>query len=208
MAPTKDTAIVLIDPYNDFLHPDGKLTPRLAGSLAKSNTIANIKTLLAYARAQGIPVYYGLHQQFHAGQYDDWKHMTAGHKGLRDNKIFEEGSWGAQFYEGLEPDFGNGDVVVSKHWNSSSFANTDLDFQLKQREIRNVVFAGLVANTCLESTARYAYELQYHVTMLTDATAGFTNEAKDAATSLIWPLFANEVTTVEGWIAKKKQEIV
>ena len=35
----------------------------------------------------------------------------------------------------------------------------------------------------------------------TDATAGFTSEAKEAATDLIWPLFANEVTTVGAWIA-------
>jgi nicotinamidase-related amidase len=41
----------------------------------------------------------------------------------------------------------------------SSFANTDLDFQLKQRDIENVVVVGLVANTCMETTARYAYEL-------------------------------------------------
>ena len=42
---------------------------------------------------------------------------------------------------------------------TSSFANTDLDFQLHQREIKKLVFVGLVANTCLESTARHAYEL-------------------------------------------------
>lgn len=115
---TNDTAIVLIDPYNDFLHPDGKLTPRLAESLKKTNTIHNIKQLLTAARSKKIPVYYGLHQQFHAGQYDGWKHMTASHQGLQSNKVFEEGSWGAKFYEGLEPDPSNGDVVVSKHWNS------------------------------------------------------------------------------------------
>lgn len=37
------------------------------------------------------------------------------------------------------------------------------------------------------------------MTMLKDATAGFTTVAKDAATDLIWPLFANEVLTVEEW---------
>ena len=41
----------------------------------------------------------------------------------------------------------------------SSFQNTDLDYQLRKRGITKVAMAGLVANTCLESTARYAYEL-------------------------------------------------
>jgi len=91
-------------------------------------------------------------------------------------------------------------VIVSKHWSSSSFQNTDLDYQLRQRGIENLVMGGLTANTCLESSGRYAYELGYHVTMLSDATAGFTNEQADAATKLIWPLFAHEVKTVDEWI--------
>ena len=40
----------------------------------------------------------------------------------------------------------------------------------------------------------------YHVTMLSDATAGFTKVQKDAATDLIWPLFAHEVKKVGEWI--------
>jgi hypothetical protein len=35
--------------------------------------------------------------------------------------------------------------------------------------------------------------------MLKDTTAGFTTEQKDAATELIWPLFANVVTTAKEW---------
>lgn len=42
---------------------------------------------------------------------------------------------------------------------NSGFANTDLDYQLHQREITHLVMAGMIANTCLESTARYAREL-------------------------------------------------
>lgn len=41
----------------------------------------------------------------------------------------------------------------------SSFANTDLDFQLRKHGIDKVIMAGMVANTCLESSARYAMEL-------------------------------------------------
>lgn len=43
---------------------------------------------------------------------------------------------------------------------SSSFQNTDLDYQLRQREITNLVLAGMTANTFLEATVRYAYEQQ------------------------------------------------
>ncbi|EMR86834.1 hypothetical protein ACHAPC_002387 [Botrytis cinerea] len=200
MSSTNKTAIVLIDPYNDFLHPEGKVYPLMAESIADTNTITHLQNLVTTARAQKIPIYYGLHQQTKAGYLAGWKHATLTQQRQKESNAFEEGSWGVEIYKGLEPDVeGNGDVIVSKHWCSSSFSNTDLDYQLKQRNITHLIFAGLTANTCMESTARYAYELGYHVTMLTDATAGFTTVAKDAATSLIWPLFANEVLTVEEW---------
>lgn len=41
----------------------------------------------------------------------------------------------------------------------SGFANTDLDYHLHQREITHLVMAGMIASTCLESTARYGREL-------------------------------------------------
>lgn len=44
--------------------------------------------------------------------------MNKSLRGLEAKKVFEEGSFGAKFYEGLEPDFEKGDVVISKHWNS------------------------------------------------------------------------------------------
>ncbi|KAL7792556.1 Isochorismatase-like protein [Trichoderma ceciliae] len=127
--------------------------------------------------------------------------MKALHESQKVNRVFEEGSWGAQIFKGMEPESENGDVIFSKHWSSSSFQNTDLDFLLRQREITNVAIAGLTANACVESTARYAYDLGYHVTLLSDATAAFSHEQKQAATDVPWPLFASKVTTVEQYVA-------
>lgn len=195
------TAIVLIDLYNDFIHPDGKLFSTLADTLAEHDTIAHLHQIVACARKHHIPIYYGLHQQWKPGFYQGWAHMAHVHHAQESSHVFADGSWGAQILEGLGPDvLGNGDVVVSKHWSSSSFQSTDLDFQLRQRKIENLVLAGMTANTCLESTGRYAYELGYHVTMLKDATAGWSKEQVDAATELIWPLFASKVTTTGEWI--------
>jgi len=196
-----NTAVLLIDPYNDFLHPDGKLYPRLSDSLKHTDTISHLHALLEAARAHKIPIYYGLHQPFKAGNFDGWKHMMGIHSAQNETHVFEEGSWGAKIFEGMEPKLENGDVVVSKHWSSSAFQNTDLNYQLRQREITKVVLAGLTTNQCVEATARYAYDLGYETTMLSDATAGWSTKVKDAATELIWPLFASRVMTVGEFIA-------
>jgi nicotinamidase-related amidase len=116
MSPLPSTAILIIDPYNDFLHPSGKLNSLLAESLKETNTIQNLQILVKAARERGIPIFYGLHQQHKPGFIADWKHATSMQKSQRDSMAFEEGSWGVEIYEGLKPDISRGDVVVSKHW--------------------------------------------------------------------------------------------
>jgi len=198
-----NTAVVLIDPYNDFLHESGKVHGLIKESFDDTNTLAHIKEFVAVARSNKIPIFYGLHQQSHPSFLLGWKHISALQQSEKDHMAFEEGSWGSKIYEGLEPSIEEGDVVVSKHWSSSSFQNTDLDYQLRQKDIRNLILGGITANTCLESTARYAYELGYNVTLLKDATAGNSTAAKNAATELIWPLFAT-VKTVAEWAESLK----
>lgn len=55
---------------------------------------------------------------------------------IQENHTFAKGGWGGEFH----PDFipRHGDVVIKEHWTQSGFANTDLDFQLKQRGITHV----------------------------------------------------------------------
>jgi nicotinamidase-related amidase len=115
-----NTAILLIDPYNDFLHPDGKMYPAMAESLEATGTVKHIFDLLTAARAHKIPVFYGLHQQYNSNAFYGWKQMKPLHEGQKANKVFEEGSWGATIFEGMEPKYENGDVIFSKHWSSRS----------------------------------------------------------------------------------------
>ncbi|UKZ69012.1 uncharacterized protein TrAtP1_010028 [Trichoderma atroviride] len=200
-----NTALLVIDPLNDFMHPKGKLYPQLRESIEATNTVPNLKKLVDAARLLEVPVYYGLHQPYSKGSYEGWNHMKASHHTIQEYQVFAEGSWGAEIHEGFEPVASNGDVVASRHWNSSSFSNTDLDYQLRQRDITHIILAGLVTNTCIESTARHAIELGYNVTLINDATAGFSQALKLAATDLVWPTIVDEVISVDEWIAQRSK---
>lgn len=113
------TAVVLVDPYNDFLHPEGKLYPNFEESLKVTDTNNHLKALAATARDLGLPIFYALHKPWKEGNYWGWNHLTISHKRLDGLKAFEDGSWGAKILEGLEPDvLGNRDVIASQHWNS------------------------------------------------------------------------------------------
>ena len=59
----------------------------------------------------------------------------------------------------------------------------------------------MLANTCIESTGRFAMEPGYDVTLVKDATAAFSREMMNAAHLLNGPSFAHAIVTTEELIA-------
>jgi ureidoacrylate peracid hydrolase len=78
------------------------------------------------------------------------------------------GSWGADFHV-IAPR--PNEPVVIKH-RYSAFANSELDDLLKCRGIRSLLLAGVATDTCVESTGRDAYFIDYYVTLVADCCAG------------------------------------
>ncbi len=197
--PKDRTALLLIDPYNDFLADGGKLWPRVAATAAAAGLHERLKAVLSAARSAGIAVFIVPHHRFAPGDLDGFDHPTPYLQGSARALVFEKGGWGGEW----QPDFAPqpGDVIVGEHWNSSGFANTDLDYRLKQRNVTHVILIGLIANTCVEATGRFASELGYHVTLVKDATAAFSDEALHAAHDLNGPTFAHAIESAETVIA-------
>src|SRR3984893_4955523 len=86
-----------------------------------------------------------------------------------------------------------GDIVVKEHWGSSGFANTDLDMLREQHRIAKVIVIGLLANTCIVTTGRFAMEFGYHVTLVKDATAAFNKDRMHAGHELNGPTYAHAI---------------
>ena len=80
---------------------------------------------------------------------------------------------------------------------SSGFANTDLDLQLKKHGIDKLIVIGLIAHTCVEATVRFAAELRYGVTLVKDATADYSDEEVHAALDVNIPAYASAVVTAD-----------
>lgn len=56
---------------------------------------------------------------------------------------------------------------------------------LKQKRIIRVIRIGLIANTCIEATARFASALGYQLTLVRDASAAFSLRALLAAQAIV-----------------------
>ena len=189
----QSTAILLVDPYNDFLSKGGKLWERTKDIAEKVNLLDNLRNVIADARKANVKIYFVPHHRWSPGDYIHWKHATPYQLASNGRKTFEKHTWGGTFHDDFQVQ--RNDILIAEHWGSSGFANTDLDHQLKQYGIEQIICIGLPANTCIEATARFGMELGYHVTLVKDATAAFSEEAMHAAHYIDGPTYANEILT-------------
>jgi nicotinamidase-related amidase len=188
------TALLIVDPYNDFMSEGGKLYNMIKQTAAESGMFDNLRKVITAGRAAGLKVFIVPHHPAdpHGHDYDGWQHLNLFMQQTRGVKGFEIGTWGGEF----NPEFGPkpGDVVVKEHFSQNGFAGTDLELLLRQHGIEKVILIGVIANSCIEATGRYAMELGYHVTIVTDATAAFNPEGMVAAKTNA-PLYAHAILT-------------
>lgn len=193
------TALLVIDPYNDFISEGGKAWDRLKAVAEANQCVPHMVQVLEAARRSGIRVFYVLHHRYRPGDYESWKYIAPIQKAAWSRKTFEYGSWGGEVRREFEPR--PGDVVAAEHWCSSGFANTDLDLQLKKHGIHKLIVTGLIAHTCVEATVRYAAELGYEVTMVKDATADYSDREMQASVEVNMPNYASAIVTSEEIVA-------
>jgi nicotinamidase-related amidase len=185
----------MVDPYNDFLSEGGKLWPFIKEVAESVHLLTHLREIVAAARRAAIRVFIVPHHRWEPGDYEEWSHPNHNQIASAKRQTFATDSWGGEWHPDFVPQ--SGDIVIKEHWAQSGFANTDLDFQLKQHGIVKVITIGLLANTCIESTSRFAMELGYHVTLVKDATAAFSKEMMHAAHELNGPTFAHAIVTTD-----------
>jgi ureidoacrylate peracid hydrolase len=187
------TALLVIDPYNDFISEGGKVWDRLKTVAETNDCVPHMLQILNAARKADLRVFYALHRRYHPGDYGTWKYIVPIQKAAWSRKTFEYGTWGGEIRREFEPQ--PGDIVAQEHWCSSGFANTDLDLQLKKHGIHKLIVIGLIAHTCVEATVRYAAELGYEVAMVKDATASYSDKEMHAALEINIPNYASAIVT-------------
>jgi len=188
-------ALLVIDPYNDFISEGGKIWPRIRAVAEANDCISHMLQVLTAARKAKLRVFYALHHRYRQGDYENWKYLAPIQKAAWAHKSFEYGTWGGEIRLEFEPK--PSEIVATEHWCSSGFANTDLDLQLKKHGIHQLIVIGLIAHTCIEATVRFAAELGYEVTLVKDATADYSDEEMHAALDVNMPNYASAIVTTK-----------
>lgn len=173
-----DTALVLTDPQNDFLSPDGATWELVGKSVEEHGTVEHIEELLKTAKDGGYEVFVSPHYYYPTD--DGWQFGGMLEQTMHEIDMFErkgpltmegfEGS-GADWLERFKPYIEDGKTVVASPHKVYGPQNNDLVLQLRKRGINRVVLAGMSANLCVESHLRDLLEQGFEVVVVKDATA-------------------------------------
>ncbi len=203
----KDTAVLVIDPQNDFLSEQGVTWELVGDSVKENKTIENIEQLFKAAKDNGFEVFISPHYYYPTDH--DWKFGGTLEIVMHDIKMFDRsgalslegftGS-GADWLEVYKPYINDGKTIVCSPHKVYGPENNDVVLQLRKRGIDKVILAGMSANLCVEAHMRELLEVGFEVTVVKDATAEARHpELGDGyqAALVNFGYMANEVVTTE-----------
>ena len=207
-----DTAVVIVDPQNDFLSPEGVTWGLVGANVEENNTVANIESLLQAAKDADYPVFVSPHYYYPTDH--GWKFGGTVETMMHDINMFDrsgslslegfEGS-GADWLDSLKRYVADGQTIVTSPHKVYGPESNDLSLQLRKRGINKVVLGGMSANLCVEAHMRELLEDGFEVAVVKDATAAAQHpDLGDgyAAALINFGFIANEVLSTTEAVAK------
>ncbi len=194
--PISQTALLLCDLQNDFLHPQGAYGRAGQTSAAIAALPARLKPLADAIRAKGgwiASTHFTLFTGKNGEPLID-PHLRKLRPFLKKGD-FVMGGWGHQVVDDLAPS----DLPVEKVGYDAFYA-TRLEWILRKVGIRKLLAAGIVTNGGVSSTVRGAHVREFQVTVLEDGCAAFTRELHDTAIAALHPVA--QISTVAAELAK------
>ncbi|WP_299202510.1 cysteine hydrolase [uncultured Tateyamaria sp.] len=206
-------ALVVTDPQNDFLSPDGVTWGVIGASVTEHNTVENIETLFRTAKEYDITTAVSPHYYYPTDH--GWKFEGALEKLMHNIGMFDrkgpldiegfEGS-GADWLEQYKPYINDGKTIVTSPHKMYGNDTNDLSLQLRKQGVDQVILAGMSANLCTESHMRELIEKGFEVAVVRDATAAAQLPEGDGylAALINFRFIANAVWSTEEAVAQIK----
>jgi ureidoacrylate peracid hydrolase len=188
-------ALLVVDVQNDFCHPDGVMAAVGADVRAAMAMVPRLRTLIEEARRVLVPVVWIRTTHDDLTNSPVW--LARRSPTLRTSQPPRSncwtGTWGAEFFE-VEPE--PGEPVVTKH-RYSAFAGTSLGWVLRTLERPSLLITGVSTDTCVESTVRDGLFHEYHVNLVEDCCAAYSQAGHAATVDIVRRNFGLVTTSTE-----------
>jgi len=99
-------------------------------------------------------------------------------------------------FDRIAPELGpeRDDILITKR-QQNAFYGTELDLQLRRRQITGIVLCGIATGSGVDSTARAAYERAYNITFASDAITDIDPAVHELELAKIFPRLGEVDTT-------------
>lgn len=166
------TALIVVDIQVDFAAPHGVLGGYGVDMTEAGVVVDRIEALIAAARRAGVTI--GFMRVMTRPETDSRALRTwMERRGTPGGEAICRIGSGGEAYWRVAPE--PGDIEIAK-LAYSSFHGTDLDAQLRAREIDTLVVAGISTDCCVDSTVRDAFHHDYNVFVVSDACTAYGDD--------------------------------
>ena len=188
-----NSALILLDLQNDMVStpPQGTPSP-LAKAAQERQVVTAAARVLAAFREAARPVFH-VRLGFRS-DYADSLSVAPRISKLKQGRVAIVGTWGTEFPTELQP--AEGEIVITKACVNPVF-NTPLLSLLHKRGIQEVVLGGVATHMAVESSARYADDAGFAVTVLEDCCAVANADWHRHSIANILPLFGRVLSSHE-----------
>ncbi|MEI8105626.1 MAG: cysteine hydrolase [Actinomycetes bacterium] len=184
----RTSAVVMVGYQNDYFAADGILRGVVAEPKRIDSVLAN--TLAFIEAVADTPVTLICTPIVLEPDYRALASPTGILNTIKESGAFKAGSTGADTIPEMLA-FGDRVMYVTGKVGFNAFSNTTLDAVLEEREVKDLLVAGMITSLCIDSTGRAAYERGYHVTVLSDCTSARTPSEQDFFCKSIFPLYGD-----------------
>ena len=188
------TALVVVDMQTAFLKPGLPSEVPMAREI-----VPNINRLAAAFRAAGGIVVW-VTTTFDENIFTEWSSFLGGtvspETAKRIARQLMEGAEGHPLWPDMEAE--DGDMrSVKRRFSAFIQGSSDIEAQLRARGIDTLAVTGTLTNVCCEATARDAMMRNFHVIMVADGNATYTDAIHNASLTSMSINFADVMTTDE-----------
>lgn len=193
----KHTALVVIDPQNDFCATDGAAARLMGSDVSRiQSAIQPLNSFIKMAREAGLMIVWtrSLVDPDKARPSFKARSFMLDAK-VKDIEVVREGSDGAEWYSEVVKPLPDEYVITKYHYDA--FEDTDLALLLGSREIKTLLMTGFLTNVCVETTARHGYIKGYYIVVVSDCTETATEQEYEATLYNIKKFFGKVATSGE-----------
>jgi nicotinamidase-related amidase len=178
------TAVLVMDYENDIVNmlPENAQIPLLekASAILKASRLAHVPVIYVVVR-------------FRDG-YPEINLQNKLFSSLKDSGRLREGTSGAEIHAKVAPQ--QGDIIVTKR-RVGAFSTTDLETILRSKKIDTLVLFGISTSGVVLSTVRWAADMDYKLSVISDACADRDAEVQRVLMDKVFPWQATVVSTQE-----------